>query len=1389
MKLIIFILLIVIGKSIFAQNQYIDFVNDGITNTNTDVYRYIDDYGIDGLKVKYEFTSAVVRSQYFQNTFYNYFYIKDFAQLQELGKPMLPAHTDLIFIPEGADINISISKVITTTFNNFDILPAQNEGSDLNTTINYVTHYDSATYESNTVFPEQIVQLRKIIEIRGQHFAVIEVHPMQIKPQQGKLSLHSTIEYTVSFTNTNEFITYSNYPHSFLKQIPNWVINKPKLKFSINGYISNNQPDNDILKTNYIIVCPQSLKKAADTLAKWKSQLGYKVEIIQGINLYPQAIKNEIQSIYQDSLSRLEYIVLLGDQEHIPTKSLFKNGNTIYTDNYYSCFGDTSDIFPDIALGRITANDLPSAMEAIRKIINYEKHPYSKAAFYTNVSFISSFEDNGFGYEKNNYIYTTEKIRNKLSLKGIQSSRLYSCPNNTYPQYNNNTIYSLGKPLTNDLLKPQNSWNANSNIINQNLANPNILVMYRAKSYFGGWSNPRYEDSDLRQLNNNELPIILDISGKSGDFREYNCFAESIFSKTNSGAVAVYSNIGVVKSGMNDALALSLTDAIWPNNDIISDFQTTYSGGINIQNIGINKLGDIKNQALYRVNEIWGSNDIYTEETIESLNLFGDPSMVINTSVPQNIIINSNDSIQCAIDTQLVVSCNTEGIATLIVNDSLVAKSFINQGIAILKFQPISGTEAILTVSKDGYKPFVKTISIVGNCYHAKFDFQFENSCIFDTIKVVNQSTINSGAVYNWNFGLDAVPPTSTGTGPFNIIYSSGGVKNIQLTMTDGIQNSSYSKEVIIDNLCLNHVPSLGNVINKSCSGTLTDNGKLENYTNNVMGSFTISPSDAAKVSIIFTQLDMVGNQDKINIYDGPNTMSPLIMSITGNSLPTTQIISSGSSITIEQQTDAKYTGAGFILEWSCISPSSLPIAQFNSSDTISCNSIVQFYDNSKGGVSQWHWDFGDGTSSNTQYPSHSYAANGTYTVKLKVINNYGTDSIIKPNYISVNMPSVPIISDEIRCKSGSLQFTNQNNETAYWYIKANSTLLDSGITFNTPIIDSTTYFSASTFVKSQPKSMGENNPSLMGYYKNNSNIDGLLFDVFVNINLLSIDVYAQNQNNITVYLFNSADAVINSASYNIVSGKNTLDLNWNISPGISYKLAVSKNSKLYCQHSNVNFPYTIDNTITIKENSNSINNNDYLYFYNWQIREETGCLSPKIDIAAIISDTLGAKALFSYQNNSNTLNFENESSYADSYYWDFGDGDFSLLPNPSHVYQNDGLYTISLIASNDCGQSSITKTVQITNTSIKDISAIETVNIFPNPASDILNIKVELVHSKPIEIILFNMLGEEIHKLRFKNLGQSLEEKLDISDLAAGIYYIEISTDNQRIIKKVVVE
>ncbi|GAH01111.1 unnamed protein product, partial [marine sediment metagenome] len=66
-------------------------------------------------------------------------------------------------------------------------------------------------------------------------------------------------------------------------------------------------------------------------------------------------------------------------------------------------------------------------------------------------------------------------------------------------------------------------------------------------------------------------------------------------------------------------------------------------------------------------------------------------------------------------------------------------------------------------------------------------------------------------------------------------------------------------------------------------------------------------------------------------------------------------------------------------------------------------NENISFNDDSHGSIKLWLWDFGDGTNSTEQNPTHSYAENTTYIVSLEVTNNQGLSNDSSQHILVLN--------------------------------------------------------------------------------------------------------------------------------------------------------------------------------------------------------------------------------------------------------------------------------------------------------------------------------------------------------------------------------------------------
>ncbi len=98
-----------------------------------------------------------------------------------------------------------------------------------------------------------------------------------------------------------------------------------------------------------------------------------------------------------------------------------------------------------------------------------------------------------------------------------------------------------------------------------------------------------------------------------------------------------------------------------------------------------------------------------------------------------------------------------------------------------------------------------------------------------------------------------------------------------------------------------------------------------------------------------------------------------------------------------------------------------LPTPAFAASPTASCVAplTVNFNDLTSPKPASWLWDFGDGSTSTLQNPSHTYTTAGLFDVKLTVTSSAGcSNTITLPKFIQITAPSISFQY----CRSGRLR-------------------------------------------------------------------------------------------------------------------------------------------------------------------------------------------------------------------------------------------------------------------------------------------------------------------------------------------------------------------------------
>jgi len=422
----------------------------------------------------------------------------------------------------------------------------------------------------------------------------------------------------------------------------------------------------------------------------------------------------------------------------------------------------------------------------------------------------------------------------------------------------------------------------------------------------------------------------------------------------------------------------------------------------------------------------------------------------------------------------------------------------------------------------------------------------------------------------------------------------------------------------------------------------------------------------------------------------------------------------------------------------------------------------VNFSDQSANFPSAWSWNFGDGNTSTVRNPSHQYTTPGSYTVTLTASNNCGNNSLTKANYITVNCAQTPVVAFTATPTSGAVpltvSFTDQstNFPTAWLWNFGDgntSTLRNLSYQYTAPGIYSVTLTATNscgnnTLTKTNyitvncaqapvaafagtPTSgavpltvtftdQSTNFPTVWSWNFGDGNTSTLRNPSYqytapgiYSVTLTATNSCGNNSLTKTNYItVNCAQAPVAAFTGAPTSGNAPLTVNftdqstnfpsawsWNFGDGAT---STTRNPSLQYTAPGI---YSVTLTATNSCGNNSLTKTNYI---------TVNCAQAPV-AAFAGTPTSGSTPL--------TVSFTDQSTnFPTAWLWNFGDGNTSTTRNPSYQYTTPGIYTVTLTATNSCGNNSLTKTNYITVTGgppvnlarNKPASAASTANGFP---------------------------------------------------------------------------
>ncbi|MFO7879507.1 MAG: S8 family serine peptidase [Bacteroidota bacterium] len=351
------------------------------------------------------------------------------------------------------------------------------------------------------------------------------------------------------------------------------------------------------------------------------------------------------------------------------------------------------------------------------------------------------------------------------------------------------------------------------------------------------------------------------------------------------------------------------------------------------------------------------------------------------------------------------------------------------------------------------------------------------------------------------------------------------------------------------------------------------------------------------------------------------------------------------------------------------------PTADFSASGINTCSGNIQFTDQSSQ-AETWAWDFGDGNTSNQENPEHIYTENGIYTVSLTVSNSYGSDTFTETDFITVDLPESPLVTDAERCGAGELTLSASGNGTVSWYDAENGgNLIASGTDYTENFTQSTTYYAGVESDNSQTYYVGNTDSNVNGDNHTNNAYHNE-FTAISDFTLVSVELNAASAGNRTIELW-SGETMVEEITVNIPAGISRVNLNFDVSAGDYSLRCGNDNPDLWRNNSGVDFPYTIAGIMSI---TGSTAGADYYYFfYDWEIEITETCQSARTPVTATIH-SLPDPDIGPDQSvcENGEVTFDAGSGYS-AYNWSSTETSQSILVSDA------GIYSVTVTDENGC--------------------------------------------------------------------------------------------------------
>jgi hypothetical protein len=620
------------------------------------------------------------------------------AERLDKGRPELPVVARSVIIPENRRMDLRVTALEYTDLHG--ITPIPSKGNLLrNVDPSQIPLTFDAFYSGSAWYPEQDATQREPYIMRDYRGTTVVVTPIRYQPSTGTLRVATRMVVELidaGLGGANILVrdrALSAVDVSFDEVYRDHFLNYGMQR---DKYLA--VPETGSM----LVICYDAFAPAMQAFVDWKNQLGLPTTMVlmSQVGTTSAQLQTFIADQYNQSSSpKLAFVLLIGDSGQIPTPMMINDSQLGSADPTYGKIVGT-DYYPEIFIGRFSAETIAQVETQVLRSVNYEKEPLLAGdAWYAKGTGIAS--DQGPGDDGEYDYQHIGNIRTDLLNSG------YAFVDGIYDPYATATMVTT-------------ALNEGRSIIN-----------YCGHGSQNAWGTSGFSSTNVAALTNDHmLPFIFSVACVNGKFASTSCFAEAWLRASRNGnptgAVATYMS-SINQSWNPPMVAQDRADSL-----LVQDQARTF-GALCF------------NGSCQMIQEYGG----YGASMFNTWHIFGDPSLRVRTKAPTPIVAAHPDSV-LVFTTALQVTTDCPGAICGIADGgtglgSAVADSNGNATVALLDTLTV-GQALTLTVTGYNRVPHIAQIAVYGpppppglRYAPASFDITAEpDSTVSDTLRITN---------------------------------------------------------------------------------------------------------------------------------------------------------------------------------------------------------------------------------------------------------------------------------------------------------------------------------------------------------------------------------------------------------------------------------------------------------------------------------------------------------------------------------------------------------------------------------------------------------------------------------------------------------------------------